>query len=181
MRAPYANKSHDDVEAMGEDAASAAEDVDQLRFTTGNNIRKWISTARMELNKNDETDRHILHRICTYVDRKRRTFEKNGYIMTKVVTGEMKQQCIFPSANFILPDMDPKGTAKRDANDITQLSLILWNFVISSFSFSPFSLPSRRRCQVSIHFCSHHPIPRFFPFFHSILRFSLCWQPSFSS
>ena len=93
MRAPYANKSHDDVEAMGEDAATAAEDVDQLRYTTGNNIRKWISTARMELNKNDETDRHILHRICTYVDQKRRTFEKNGYIMTKVVTGEMKQQC----------------------------------------------------------------------------------------
>ena len=49
MRAPYADKSHDDVEAMGEDAASAAEDVDQLRYTettsgSGSRPREWNLT-----------------------------------------------------------------------------------------------------------------------------------------
>ena len=37
----------------------------------------------------------------------------------------MRQSGIFQSSNYILPEMDPKGMAKRDANDITQLSPIL--------------------------------------------------------
>ena len=81
-QAPFANLSQEDVEKMGEEACSTAEDADQLCCETEENIRKWISTARLELNKNDANNRRILHRICTFVDRKRRQFEKNGLIMT---------------------------------------------------------------------------------------------------
>ena len=124
-RKPFDKLSQEDVEKMGEEACSAAEDADQLRCETGENIRKWISTARLELNKNDPDDRRILHRVCTFVDRKRRQFDENGLIMTRTATTEMRRSGIFQSANYILPEMDPKGTAKRDADDISQLSPIL--------------------------------------------------------
>ena len=124
-RKPFDKLSQEDVERMGEEACSAAEDADQLRCETGENIRKWISTARLELNKNDPDDRRILHRVCTFVDRKRRQFDDNGLIMTRTATTEMRRSGIFQSSNYILPEMDPKGTAKRDADDISQLSPIL--------------------------------------------------------
>ena len=70
----------------------------------GKQIKTWIMHACDNLTTTDPLDREIRLRIARYVDRKRATFSKFGFIMDKDARAciEWQQACILPTQNYII-------------------------------------------------------------------------------
>ena len=101
----FGGRKQEEIEAMdNEEAVTATEDCDQLMRSIGKNLRTWIMNACDNLTTTDPLDKEIRYRIARYVDRKRATFAKIGFVMDKDAGRNLKwqQTCIWPSKNYIL-------------------------------------------------------------------------------
>ena len=119
----FAGRKQADLEALeNEEAITAAEDCDQLVRSMGKNLRTWIMTACDNLTTTEPLDKEIRCRIARYVDRKRATFAKIGFIMDKDAAKnlEWQQTCIWPTENYILTHA--REPEKRSLGDTSIVS-----------------------------------------------------------
>ena len=100
----FGNMTQKEIEDISEEAATAAEDCDQLRMETGKLIKTWVLHAVENLTTTDANDKHIRFRVAKYVNRQRATFEKYGFLMKRDARDniDMRRCCILPTEDFII-------------------------------------------------------------------------------
>ena len=76
----FAGMKQHEIELMDdEDAATAAEDCDQLKRSIGRQLKTWVMNACEQLTITDPIDKDIRYRMAKYIARKRATFKKHGF------------------------------------------------------------------------------------------------------
>ena len=101
----FAGMKQHDIELMDdEDAVTAAEDCDQLKRSIGKQLKTWVMEACNHLTITDPLDKDIRYRMAKYINRKRATFEKHGFLMDEDANGNIdwQQCCVLPSEDYII-------------------------------------------------------------------------------